>query len=256
DPVPHIGESEFKKQSVKKIYFYLKPNIQLFSQFSKTAFISRYGNRLKTFASKLLPYKSYSLLQNDELIKKYKIDEIKKDKKVILLFGRVSQYKGVNIYLKAIKYLIDDLKKQNLYFMLLGKPVHSFLFSEDEKNMMADFRDHFLHINDYLDVAELAAFIKKSDLIVCPYIEATQSGVIMTSYGLSKPVIATNVGAFPEYVISEDCLVEPNNHVNLALSILSSTDFPIAEESMYNLVRNNELNNINIINFTNDLIYA
>ncbi|MEI2749884.1 MAG: glycosyltransferase [Ferruginibacter sp.] len=42
--------------------------------------------------------------------------------------------------------------------------------------------------------------IENSKFIVCPYRDATQSGVLMTSYAAGKMVLATNVGSFPEYI--------------------------------------------------------
>ncbi|MFN5422931.1 MAG: glycosyltransferase, partial [bacterium] len=42
--------------------------------------------------------------------------------------------------------------------------------------------------------------IQHATFVVCPYRDATQSGVLMTSFAFGKPVLATRVGAFPEYV--------------------------------------------------------
>ncbi len=40
----------------------------------------------------------------------------------------------------------------------------------------------------------------QSTFVVCPYLDATQSGVVLTAYAFGKPVIATQVGGLPEYV--------------------------------------------------------
>lgn len=60
------------------------------------------------------------------------------------------------------------------------------------------------------------------DISVCPYIDATQSGVINTSYSLSKPVVATNVGGLPEMVVDgkTGILVPPKNSQILAEAIV------------------------------------
>ena len=63
---------------------------------------------------------------------------------------------------------------------------------------------------DYIDIRnrfipdeELVTLIKNCDFMVCPYTDATQSGVIMSAYAFYKPVIATNVGGLPEMVRNE-----------------------------------------------------
>ena len=63
------------------------------------------------------------------------------------------------------------------------------------------------HTLSYIDVrnrfipdSELVALIQHAAFMVCPYTDATQSGVIMSAYAFEKPVIATNVGGLPEMV--------------------------------------------------------
>lgn len=63
---------------------------------------------------------------------------------------------------------------------------------------------------DYIDIRnrfipdnELVALIKNCAFMVCPYTNATQSGVVMSAYAFNKPVIATNVGGLPEMVRHE-----------------------------------------------------
>jgi glycosyltransferase involved in cell wall biosynthesis len=47
---------------------------------------------------------------------------------------------------------------------------------------------------------EVCEIIQKSKIIVCPYRDATQSGVVMTSLALHTPVIVSNQGGLPEYI--------------------------------------------------------
>lgn len=48
-------------------------------------------------------------------------------------------------------------------------------------------------INRYIPTEELAGLLQQCDFTVCPYTDATQSGVIMTSLTMSKPVVATSL---------------------------------------------------------------
>jgi glycosyltransferase involved in cell wall biosynthesis len=58
---------------------------------------------------------------------------------------------------------------------------------------------------------------------VCPYVDATQSGVVMTAYAFDRPVVATRVGGLPEYVHDGQTglLVAERDPVALAAALVS-----------------------------------
>ena len=66
------------------------------------------------------------------------------------------------------------------------------------KDMKKDSR--FTVINRFIDNAELVYLMKRCKGIVCPYIGASQSGLVQTAMVFEKPVIATRVGAFSEII--------------------------------------------------------
>lgn len=70
---------------------------------------------------------------------------------------------------------------------------------------------------------ELAQLLQKCSISVCPYTDATQSGVIMTSYSLCKPVIASNVGGLSEMIDNEKSgvLVPPKDIKALSNAIIN-----------------------------------
>lgn len=67
----------------------------------------------------------------------------------------------------------------------------------------------------------MVGLIKKAQFVVCPYIDATQSGVIMSSFALNKPVIATHTGGLPEMVIDKryGLIIPPKDEIALANAI-------------------------------------
>lgn len=95
-------------------------------------------------------------------------------------------------------------------------------------------------INRYVGMKEFVGLLQNCALSVCPYTDATQSGVIMTSYSLCKPVVATNVGGLGEMV--EDgktgALVPPKNVAALSDAIIALLKDDAKRENMADNIRN------------------
>ena len=87
---------------------------------------------------------------------------------------------------------------------------------------------------------ELARLLKDCAFTVCPYTDATQSGVIMTSYSLCKPVVASNVGGLSEMVEEgkTGLLVPPKDVDSLANSIITLLKDDEKREYMADNIRN------------------
>lgn len=110
----------------------------------------------------------------------------------ILFFGRIVKYKGIG-------YLIDAYSKirerfPDVKLVVAGSGEIDFLKEKLDAN------PEVILIHRHIGNRELADLIRHSSLVVCPYIEATQSAVVQTAYAFLKPVIATRVGGIPEVV--------------------------------------------------------
>ena len=211
DPIAHSGEHSWKKGVPKFVYYKLVNSFFFYSKFAKAQFIKYHPLIDKPkHVIKLQPY-SY--------IKQYLDVKMKGKESIILFFGRISYYKGIDILLEALPIVLD--KYPNEQFVIAGK------FSNYSIN--ADFLNRYASniklIDEYIEIDMLAKLIQCSKFVVCPYRDATQSGVLMTTMALGKSTIATNVGAFPEYVDNESngLLTEPNA-TSLANSILYALD--------------------------------
>ena len=110
----------------------------------------------------------------------------------ILFIGSIHSHKGIEYLCEAMEPIINDLP--DMHVIIAGKGQFYFDISRYEKN------PNYMFINRYISNEELVSLISNSIAVVCPYIDATQSGVIMSAFALNKPVIATNVGALPETV--------------------------------------------------------
>ncbi len=123
---------------------------------------------------------------------------LKLREKVLLFFGFVREYKGLKYLLKALPKILE--KYPELDLLIVGE-------FWDEKKEYTDLikklgvEDHVKIIDDYVPNEEVGSYFAVSDVCVLPYVSATNSGIIQTSFGFKKPVIVTNVGGLPEVVL-------------------------------------------------------
>ena len=129
----------------------------------------------------------------------------------LLFLGFIKPYKGLKYLYEASKHLSSI---NNIKIVVAGGGYDPAL-----EQMKKDTR--FIVINRFIDNAELVYLMKRSKGIVCPYIGASQSGLVQTAMVFGKPVVATRVGAFPE-IIKEGVnghLANPSDAKDLARSI-------------------------------------
>ena len=134
----------------------------------------------------------------------------------IMFFGRISKYKGVIYLLKAfdsIKEKMPDLKLR-----IVGNGI----LTDEESTLIKKLGNKIELYNRWIKDEEVSGFFKDVDFVVLPYIEATQSGIVMLSYANKKAVLATNVGALDEQIIQNETgiLVDKCNVKSLADGIV------------------------------------
>src|SRR2546430_16940197 len=81
--------------------------------------------------------------------------------------------------------------------------------------------DRFIVHNEYISEERTAEYFRRASVVVLPYIEASQSGVIPLAYSPGKPVVATKMGGLPERVERGRTgpLVEPRDTAALTESL-------------------------------------
>ena len=134
----------------------------------------------------------------------------------ILFFGRIQPYKGLNVLEKAIH--IVRKRGYKITLILAGQgDLGTFLIDAIEDNII---------INRFIADKEVARLFEASNVVVLPYLSATQSGVIPLAYAYGKPVICTKVGALDELVSDGETglVVNPNDHEALANAIIILSD--------------------------------
>jgi glycosyltransferase involved in cell wall biosynthesis len=114
------------------------------------------------------------------------------NREYILFFGRITSYKGLEFLFPAMKQIHDMFPDVNLIVAGAGK----FYFDISDYISL----DYIDIKNRYVTNFELANLISNTLFVICPYNDATQSGVVMSSFAFCKPVLATNVGGLAEYI--------------------------------------------------------
>jgi len=212
DAVLHTGETTWKSRLPRFLFFRLPVNksFVFYSDYSMQQFIkhARHSSGDKVLL-KMYPFSYF---------KKIGLS-MPEGHTGILFFGRISKYKGVDILLDAMPTVLKEFPDEKL--IIAGKGAENDLLKHPVLN---NKKYNATIINRYIQNEELVALIKLAKVVVCPYIDATQSGVLMTAFALNKPVIATNVGAFGESIKNDynGLLVSQTNADELSKCIIYS----------------------------------
>ncbi len=200
--LPHekrIGDKPFTR-------YFIKP-VDAFITMSEKVM-----NDLRSFTStkpaKLVPHPLYDnfgeKITKEEAREKLKI---KNEELIILFFGFIRKYKGLDILLNAMKllqnrkpaYRTGRPQTPNIKLLIAGE------FYEDRKTYdelisRLGIRDSLIMQTRFIRNEEIRYFMCAADLVVQPYRNATQSGVTPLAYHFEVPMIVTNVGGLPSMV--------------------------------------------------------
>jgi glycosyltransferase involved in cell wall biosynthesis len=111
----------------------------------------------------------------------------------ILFFGRIWSYKGLEYLIKAEPLITAQVPNAKIVIAGQGEDLARY------RRMMVN-PDSFVIYNDWISNEQRAELFSRASVVVLPYIDATQSGVIPVAYTHAKPVVATTVGGLPAQV--------------------------------------------------------
>ena len=122
------------------------------------------------------------------------------DEKIILFFGFIRPYKGLDILLKAMAD--KRIKDAGIKLMIAGE------YYENEKRYseiikQLGIEDQLILRTDFIPDSAVRNFLCAADMVIQPYRNATQSGVTPLAYHFEKPMVVTNVGGLPSLVPHE-----------------------------------------------------
>lgn len=224
DTFPHTGEAASKhylkclKRMHKKI-----AKVVILNKHDYIKFCSTYNlNPSKVFVNKLGPL---------ECIKLFTSPDVTEEKNNILFFGRISEYKGIEYLCEAMTNVHEVIPDAKLTIAGSGKLY--FDFSKYSK------LSYIQLVNRYITEEELACLVQKCCVSVFPYTDSTQSGGVLTSFALGKPVIVSDLETMRELVIEgrHGLMAKPRNAKSLAETIIKFlTDIDIQNQMKENIV--------------------
>lgn len=144
--------------------------------------------------------------------------ELPQDEKIILFFGFIRKYKGLDILLEAMRIVKE--KSPSIKLMIAGE------FYEDEKPYLQlidkyNLSDSLVMRTAFVSDNDVKYFLCAADAVIQPYRNATQSGVTPLAYHFEKPMVVTNVGGLPNLVPDNKVgLVAEPNAASIAAAIM------------------------------------
>ena len=155
--------------------------------------------------------------------KNYRQEEARKklnltDDKLILFFGFIRDYKGLDVLLEAMAIIKNKL---DVKLMVAGE-----FYSNKEKYLnlidKLELKNSIHLFTDFIPTSEVKYYFSACDTVILPYKDATQSGIVQIAMNFVKPIIAANVGGLGEVVHNNNTgfIVDAKNPSQLAEAIL------------------------------------
>ena len=150
--------------------------------------------------------------------------------KIILLFGAIREYKGIDVAIKALPEIVRHIPKARL--LVAGKLWEDWT-PYDHLIQQLKLSDYVsLHL-EYIPSNQVYKYFEIADLAIFPYRRfGGQSGAGSAAIAFRKPMIVSNVGGLPDLVADARCIVPPGNHSALARAVVDGLKHPNIIEQM------------------------
>ncbi len=122
---------------------------------------------------------------------------ISSTEKVILFFGFIRKYKGLDLLLEAMNQ--ESIRQSKIKLLTAGEFYEDRKLYDDLINKLNLSAQLILH-TDFIADSEVRFYLSAADFVIQPYRNATQSGVTPLAYHFEKPMLVTNVGGLPDLV--------------------------------------------------------
>jgi glycosyltransferase involved in cell wall biosynthesis len=148
---------------------------------------------------------------------------IRTDEKAILFFGRITPYKGLEMLVEAFQKGLPSADTYRL--MIAGRPEEAteagYWFPIREALRADVQKGRVLVRAEHIPDAETEVYFKAADVLVLPYRDIYQSGILFLGYSFGLPALAANVGSLKEEMVEgrTGFLFQPEDPADLAAAI-------------------------------------
>jgi glycosyltransferase involved in cell wall biosynthesis len=144
------------------------------------------------------------------------------EKKILLFFGYLWKYKGLDTLLQALKGIVENVPEALL--LVAGQPI---TIQGDWAPYQSIIKKNHLENNvltwlRFIPESQLEVFFKAADIVVLPYHEPfdTHGGAAALTISYHKPLLVTDIGGLPNYVKDERAISPPNDVKALERNII------------------------------------
>ncbi len=142
--------------------------------------------------------------------------------KAILFFGAITPYKGLEFLVSAFQHIAD--KDPDYRLIIAGRPEKGReRYMEEIQQTISQCvnRNHIIQKLSYIPDSEIELYFKAADLLVLPYTQIFQSGILFLGFSFGLPAVATDIGSFGEDIIENKTgfLCKPGDPVDLGRTI-------------------------------------
>lgn len=127
---------------------------------------------------------------------RYVAGEVKNESSCILFFGRIWEYKGLRYLIEAEPIISKVIPNIKIIIAGRGENVNNY-----KRFMM--HQDKYVIYNKHISNNMVATLFQMASVVVLPYIDASQSGIVPLAYAFHRPVVVTNVVVFPKSSMME-----------------------------------------------------
>jgi glycosyltransferase involved in cell wall biosynthesis len=206
--------------------------------------VQQYSKGKKVYRSELPVYDCYQQVENPDIKRIRDEFGFEEDSLVLLFFGYVRKYKGLDILIEAFPKILSANPKAKLQIVgeFYDNPSEYFELIRKLK-----IEDKVKTINQFVSNEDVAKYYQIADVVILPYRSATQSGILNVAYGFYKPVIVTNVGGLAEFVDEGKTgfVVKPNSPEAIAEGVQKFLSVKDKVNFATNIEERNQKNSFN-----------
>jgi glycosyltransferase involved in cell wall biosynthesis len=207
----HPGDQQniFGADYTKRIAFYRSQQIIVHAELLKQTLQQKF--KIAERRIKVLPHGELGSLYQ----RRSQNNNIPEEPCTLLFFGRVWPYKGLKYLLEAMPLINASFPEVKLIIAGKGEDLNQYF-------PPGCTAPNIEILNEFIPPEMVASIFHRSKIVVLPYIEASQSGVVSLAYGLGKLVVASAIGGLQEVIqAGEDgLLVPPGDATALATAVI------------------------------------